>query len=65
MLLNTVKWLSWLIAVGLVGLLFLAIVVTGQLGMVELIITFMLAGIISVPGWVIHSAQKQKKPSAV
>ena len=65
MFLNTVKWLSWLIAVALVALPFLAMVLNGSIGLVELIVTFFVAGIISLPGWLIHSAQKQKKPNTV
>jgi hypothetical protein len=65
MLLNTFKWLSWLAAVALVVVLFLATVLTGRLGMAELIITLMFAGIISLPGWLIHSVQKQKRSNAV
>jgi hypothetical protein len=65
MLLTRLKWLSWLIAVGLPLLLFLATLLTGRLGLVELMFTFMLAGIISVPGWIIHFAQKQKTQNTV
>lgn len=60
MLLTTVKWLSWLTAAGLVLLLVLATVITARLGVVELITTVMLAGIISSPGWIIHFVQKTK-----
>jgi hypothetical protein len=65
MLLTRLKWLSWLIAIALPVLLFLATVLTGQLGLFELILTFMLAGIISLPGWIIHFVQKQKKENTV
>jgi hypothetical protein len=65
MLLTRFKWLSWLSAVGLLLLLFLATVLTARLGMIELIIVLMLAGIISLPGWIIHFVQKEKTQNTV
>lgn len=65
MLFTTVKWLSWLTAAGLLALLVLGTMLTARLGAVELIITLMLAGIISLPGWLIHFVQKQKTQNSV
>jgi uncharacterized membrane protein YjjP (DUF1212 family) len=60
MLLNTLKWLSWPIAVALIGLLFLFTALTARLGLPELVITVMLVGITSLPGSIIHSAQSRR-----
>jgi hypothetical protein len=61
MLLTTLKWLTWLTAAGLIALLLLATVVRGSVGLMEVMIIFMLAGLVSVPGWVIYYAEKRKK----
>jgi fatty acid desaturase len=61
MLLTIFKWLTWLSAIALV----LALVFVGaSVGIIELIVTLVLAGIISVPGWIIHFVQKGKKRKA-
>jgi hypothetical protein len=59
MLLNTIKWLSWLSAVGLLALLVLLVMITSRLGLPELIITLILARVISLPEWLIHSTQQK------
>ena len=61
MLLTTLKWLTWLSALGLIVFVWLVILLRGSIGLIELIITFLFAGLVSLPGWVIHFLQKRQK----
>ena len=64
MLLTIIKWLTWLSAT-LVVLVFLApLFVRGSVGVLELIVTVVLAGLISLPGWIIFCGQRKKRKVA-